>query len=83
MTGLRSLRPGHYKLHLRRGEVPAQIDFEDGEWSAWIDGRRIADPSPDPVMAGVPRVFHLGERISAEEYQRLLNTGTAVNRKAA
>lgn len=83
MTGLKSLRPGFFKLHLRRGEVPAQIEFEDGEWCAWIDGRRVANPSPDPIAAGVPRVFHFGERITAEEYQCLLDTGTAVNRKAA
>lgn len=77
------LRPGWFKLHLRRGEVPAQIDFDDGLWCAWIDGRRVADPSPDPIAAGVPRVFHFGERITEAEYRRLQDTGTAANRQAA
>jgi hypothetical protein len=72
MSLSRTLRPGFFKLHLRRGDVPAQIDFADGLWSAWIDGRRIADPSPDPISAGVPRVWHLGERITWDEYRRLM-----------
>jgi hypothetical protein len=73
-----NLREGFFKLHLRRGEVPAQIAFQFGLWSAWIDGRRIARPDRDPVIAGVPRIFHFGERISAEEYRRLMGVPEAL-----
>jgi hypothetical protein len=68
--------PGFYRMRLARGEVPAQIAYEplDGtwQWSAWIEGRRIADPSKDPHSAGVFRIWHNAEAISAREYQALM-----------
>lgn len=73
MTALKAqFHAGYYRLRLARGEVPAMIEHQLGLWSTWIDGRRIAKPDRDPVMAGVPRVFHFGERISEAEYCRLI-----------
>jgi hypothetical protein len=65
--------PGFFRMRTAtRGEVAAQIANVDGVWSAWIDGRLIAEPSPFSMVAGVYRVWHNAERISSTEYRRLL-----------
>ncbi len=43
------------------------------EWETWIDGRLVRDPSPDPVAAGVYRVWTFGTPIAEAEYQFLVD----------
>jgi hypothetical protein len=79
--------PGFFKLCMVKGGpyVGAQIehgpskDPETGEpldrswlWKAWINGRLAADPSPDPMYAGVFRIWHFAQEITEKEYRYLL-----------
>lgn len=78
--------PGMFKLRLVKGGpwVPALIkravarDPLTGEkldrsplWSTYINGRLLADPSPDPGRARVDDVWLSGRPISVAEYKFL------------
>jgi hypothetical protein len=80
--------PGFFKVRLLKDGpwVAARIEYgptkdpETGEpldrspmWTATIDGKPLADsPSPDPLKAGVFRIWHSGRRIEEEDYLLLL-----------
>ncbi len=81
-------RPGYFQVRKVRGGpyVGARLihapptDPETGEtldrsplWETWIDGVLVRDPSPDPVAAGVYRVWDFGEEITEAEYQFLVD----------
>jgi hypothetical protein len=68
--------PGFFKLRLASGcwyEVPCRILFEDGKWSAEIDGEPAGAANADPVRApGVTAIWHTRKTpISAAEYEFL------------
>jgi hypothetical protein len=66
--------PGWYRLRLAKGAwpVPCLVTYTKDGWQATIDGEAF-EPHPDPWHAtGVDRVHHYGQRISAAEYDRLL-----------
>lgn len=65
--------PGYYRLRLVRGgwEVPARLSFDDGLWTAEIDGVVIAPPHADPVLAGADQIWHYGRPITELEYRLL------------
>lgn len=66
--------PGWFRMRLvpRGWAAPCQIILHpDGTWQAIIDGDAGA-ASPDPVQAGVDRIWHSGTRIPEDEF-RFLN----------
>ncbi len=81
-------RPGFFKLRIVKGGpfVGAELrygparDPETGgimsersyQWETWIGGKMVADPSPDPVKAGVFRVWLSGTEILEAEYRYLI-----------
>lgn len=82
--------PGFYAVKIVRGgpRVGAKIehgpgtDPETGEaldrswmWSAWIDGKLVEPPSPDPMVAGCYRISVFGQSISEADYLLLVKTG--------
>lgn len=74
-------KPGYFKTKLVRGGplVPAEIRFgQDPEapdrsplWEALINGKHVRTPSPDPVQAGVFRIWESATPISREEFRFL------------
>ena len=81
-------RPGFFKLRKVRGGpyVGARIvhgpptDPLTGEtldrswlWETWIDGALVRSPSPEPVKAGVFRVWYHGSEIPEAEYRYLID----------
>lgn len=81
-------QPGFFKVRLVKGGpfVGAEIrhgpsrDPETGGvmyersyfWSAEINGRLVRDPSPDPLTAGVFRIWESGTPIDEAEYRFLI-----------
>lgn len=80
-------KPGFFRLRLVKNGpwVAAKISYgpqldtdglamlDEGDlWSTRIDDELIADPSPDPHVAHVDRVWIYGEEITEAEYEFLL-----------
>lgn len=65
-------QPGYFRLKLCKGgwSVPAQIIFADGMWQAVIDGV-AGEPDPDPITAGVDRIWNYGDFSNSQSYSYL------------
>jgi len=66
--------PGFFKVRTVKGGPwrAARIGCDGGAWSASIDGEVIAEPSADPLRAGVFRIWHSGRTLSEVDYLLLL-----------
>lgn len=80
-------QPGFYKIKLTKGGVfvPARLIHQPGRdpvdgslldrsywWTAIIDGDQVAEPSINPIEAGVFRIWPICWEIDEREYDYML-----------